>query len=165
VLSSSWPFLVDTNVISPLIRPKRQHDAGIRRFFETVEESRIYLGAVTIGEIQKSISLIPWPKGDEHALDERRLLQAKLETRLKALCDRFEGRIIVPDTKIFRIWGGFHADQQRAGRSTPVVDTLIAATAYARSLIVVTADADFEAFTPAVAVYNPRTHTLSGFRG
>jgi predicted nucleic acid-binding protein len=154
-------FLVDTNVISHLIRPKRELDEGIRHFFETVDEGRISLSAVTIGEIQKGISLIPWPVDDQKALAARRALQANLETRLEALCDRFEGRIIVPDTKIFRIWGNLHADQQRSGRKTPIVDTLIAACAYSQRLTIVTADADFAAFAPELMIYNPCTQTLS----
>jgi len=52
----------------------------------------------------------------------------------------------------------------RAGRKSPVVDTLIAACAHAYGLVIATADADLDAFGGVPTVYNPRTRTVSGYR-
>jgi hypothetical protein len=73
---------VDTNVISHVIHPKRELDPGIRHFFASVDEDRLYLS--TIGEIEKGIDLIPWPKRDapETAHDERQRLQVQLEQKV-----------------------------------------------------------------------------------
>jgi predicted nucleic acid-binding protein len=157
---------VDTNVISHLISPKRELDPGIRHFFTSVDEDRLYLSTITIGEIEKGINLLPSPKRDapEAAHDEHQRLQAQLEQRLEALCDRFDGRIVTVDIGAARQWGRFHAEQERAGHKTPVVDTLIAACAHHNHLVLATADADFAAFRDAFTVYNPRTHTMTSPR-
>lgn len=155
-------FLLDTNVIAHLIRAKRDISPGIIDFFETVDEDRMYLSAITIGEIEKGIDLIPWPNSqlaDEY--DKRRQLQAQLEQRLEDLCARFDGRIIMVDIAIARQWGRFHAERERAGRKTPVVDTMIAACAHQRMLVLVSADADFAAFGDVLTIYNPRTKTVA----
>lgn len=153
-------FLLDTNIISHVIRPKKRIDPGIERFLNTVDEMRMYLSIVTFGEIEKGIGLIPWPD-DESARTERARLQAVLEQRLEQLSDRFAGRIIDVNMQVARQWGRLHAKNERVGRKTPVVDTLIAACALTNHLIVATADADFGAFE-LITAYNPISHTLTG---
>lgn len=157
-------FLLDTNVISHLIRPKRgELHPGIRRFFEVVDEDRMYLSVFTVGEIQKGIDLLPWPKAQGEEMDERKRLQADLEQRLEALCDRFDGRIIDFDLRVARQYGHLHATMQRTGRTTPLMDTLIAACALVAHLTIATADADFSLFERSVTIYNPREHSISGY--
>jgi predicted nucleic acid-binding protein len=97
----------------------------MRHFFASVDENRISLSSITIGEIEKAIDLISWPKGNapEEAHDERLRLQAQLKQRLEALCDRFDGRIVAVDIGVARQWGRFHAEQERAGHKTAMVDT------------------------------------------
>ena len=157
---SACRFLVDTNVISALIG-KKSIEPGIRRFFDKVDEERIYLSVMTIGEILKGIDLIPWPK-DNDSIAERQRVQANWEQRLEALCDRFAGRIIDIDLPVARQWGRFHAERQRDGRPTSVTDTLIAACAHHGFLVVATTDSDFNVFGDTLTIYNPRTHTLFG---
>jgi len=156
-------FLLDTNIIGHLIHAKRAVEPGIIDFFETVDEDRMYLSAITIGEIGKGIDLIPWPKsdaGDEYV--KRCQLQAQLEQRLEDLCARFDGRIITIDIGVARQWGRFHSERQRVGRKTPVVDTMIAACAQQRALVLVSTDADFSAFGDVLTIYDPRTKTVYG---
>ncbi len=121
----------------------------------------MYLTTITIGEIEKGIDLIPWPDAPNER-EERYRLQAQLEQKLEALCDRFEKRIVSINIRVARQWGRFHAERQREGRKTPVVDTMIAACAQVHHLAVATADSDFAAFGSALTVYNPRTHELFG---
>jgi predicted nucleic acid-binding protein len=160
-LLAQYSFLVDTNVISQLIRANRLPDPGIATFFRTVSEHRLFLSVVSIGEIEKGIDLIPWPTHDPQ-INERRRLQAKWEQRLESLCDRFAGRVIDCDVRIARQWGRFHAEKQRLGKSTPIVDTMIAASAQCRSLVLATLDRDFDVFGDVLTIYNPQTHTISG---
>ena len=47
-------FLLDTNVISELIRPRPQ--PGVRAWIEATEESLFYLSVLTLGEIRKGIA-------------------------------------------------------------------------------------------------------------
>jgi predicted nucleic acid-binding protein len=154
-------FLLDTNIISHVIRPKKQLAPGIERFLNVVDEDRLYISPVTIGEIEKGIGKISWPD-DPAARAERARLQAILEQRLEQLCDRFSGRITPMDLECFRAWGRLHAKNERSGRSTPVVDTLIATCALTNNLVVATADTDFRVFGDCLTMYNPVTHTLSG---
>ncbi|GAC1415852.1 MAG: hypothetical protein NVSMB5_05520 [Candidatus Velthaea sp.] len=162
-LLSTKSFLVDTNIISHVINPKREINAGIGRFLEIVDEDRLFLSSITVGEIQKGIDLIRWST-DESGLNARRRIQADFEERLEELCDRFKGRIIVTDVRVARQWGRFHAERQRVGKKTPVVDTLIAACAHSQHLVVATADSDFDSFADTLTIYNPMTHTVSGYR-
>ncbi len=158
------PFLVDTNVISHLVRPKRSIPDGIVEFLKSVDEQRLYLSAVTIGEIQKGIDLIPWPQSDNKNENEtRRRLQGELERRLEALCSRFADRIIELTVPVLRQWGRFHAETERNGRKTPVVDTLIASCAHVHRLVVASADGDFSAFAYAITIYNPIARSVSGY--
>jgi predicted nucleic acid-binding protein len=146
-------FLVDTNIVSHVIREKSRLDPGIAEFFDRVDEERLYLSTLTIGEIQKRIDLVAARHPD---------LREELEVRLEMLCDRFDGRMVTPDLRVARQWGRFHAEREGAGRKTPAVDTLLAASAYVHRLAIVSADGDFAAFGKALTVYNPRTRTLSG---
>jgi|SRR5579872_1498471 len=155
-------FLVDTNVISHAIKPKREIHPGIRRFFEQVDEERMYVSALTIGEIQKGIDLLSWPKSDDEAALKRHRLQENLESRLEALCDRFAGRIVAIDVEVARKYGQLHAEAQRSGKSTALADTLIAACALSKHLTIATADADFAHFGNHCIVYNPCTHAVVG---
>jgi toxin FitB len=141
-------------------------DSGITHFFEKVEEDRMYLSTITIGEIQKGIDLIPWPKGHPESAEHetRRRLQAQLEQRLETLCDRFDGRLVTIDDRVARQWGRFHAEGERAGRKTLIVDTLIAACAQVNRFVIVSADGDFAAFSETLTIYNPRKQTISGYR-
>lgn len=145
------------------MRPKRALDPGILEFFGLVDEERLYLSAVTLGEIQKGIDLIPWPN-DESQTDGRRRLQGELESKLEALHDRFGDRLIQLTVPILRQWGRFHAETERAGRKTPVVDTIIAACAHSKHLVIATTDSDFSAFGYALTVYDPIKRAAYGYK-
>lgn len=52
-------YLIDTNVISE-IRKGDNANLGVRQFFNTVitQNSRVYLSAITIGELRRGVDLI-----------------------------------------------------------------------------------------------------------
>lgn len=52
-------YLIDTNVISE-IRKGDNANLGVRHFFNTVitHNSRVYLSAITIGELRRGVDLI-----------------------------------------------------------------------------------------------------------
>lgn len=54
------------------------------------------------------------------------------------LMERFNGRIVDITTELARCWGAMLGKSAKKGRSLPVVDALIAATAITNGLIVVT---------------------------
>ncbi len=78
-------FLLDTNVISELVKPKP--DENVRRWTGETDESILFLSAVTLGEIRKGIdSLRPGTR--------RGRLESWLQVDLRA---RFRGRILPID--------------------------------------------------------------------
>ena len=134
-------FLVDTNVVSEMTR--KRPSPRVQTWLESRGEETLFLSAITIGEIRKGAMLAEAGK--------RKRLLDWIEHTLKP---QFEGRILPMDTQVFEKWADIQAALQRRGKSVPVLDGLIAATAAAHDLTVVTRnDADFR---PAgVRVLNP----------
>ena len=138
-------------MIRHAIKPRSFIDPGVAEFFSRVHEERLFLSVITFGEIEKGITLL-----DDAAVRET------FSHRLGLLEDRFFGRIVDVDLQVAGVWGRMHGKRERLGRKTPVVDTLIAATAYANGLVLVTGDRDFEAFSDMLVMYDPFTRTVSG---
>lgn len=119
-------YLLDTCLISELIRPKP--DPGVIGWLGEREEERLFLSVLTLGELQKGISkLDPSPRRDK--------LQGWVEMDLSR---RFQGRLLPVDAEVAVTWGHLQGESERRGERLPVVDSLLAATALAHNLIVVT---------------------------
>jgi predicted nucleic acid-binding protein len=119
-------FLLDTNVISELIKPKAE--AKVLRWVQATDESLLYLSVLTIGEIRKGVFMLP--RGNKRAL---------LESWLgNDLIVRFAGRILDVSRDIAERWGLISATAAAAGKSLPVIDGLAAATALHHNLTLVT---------------------------
>lgn len=130
-------YLLDTNVISELRKPK-PHGA-VRAWFESVDDSQLHLSAVTIGEIQAGIEIT-------REQDEARA--AQIEAWLEQVAETYN--VIPMDAQIFRAWARLMHRQS----NTVYEDAMIAASAAVRGLTVVTRNtADFKAF--GVAMLNP----------
>lgn len=70
----------------------------------------------------------------------------KLELFFGALIVSFDRRIISLDLPVLRSWAQMTAESERKGRVLPVVDSLIAATARAYNLTIITRNtANFDA--------------------
>ena len=132
-------FLLDTNVISELVRPKPE--PNVTRWIKSTDEELLYLSVLTIGEIRKGIVAV----GDT----SRRVL---LETWLGSdLIVRFANRILWIDLQVGDRWGRLSA---QAGLIVPVIDGLLAATALHHNLTLVTRNTKDVART-GVPVFNP----------
>jgi len=128
-------YLVDTNIISELIKPTP--NAHVFSWAQTVSNATLYLSVLTVGEIQKGIAKLTDP------LKQKRL-SAWLEQDLPAW---FKDRILPIHQDIAIKWGLLQAT---AGRSLPVIDSLLAATALHHQLTLVTRntkDFDFPGLT------------------
>jgi DNA-binding MarR family transcriptional regulator len=96
--------------------------------------------SVTLGEIVKGTHLL--------AHSQRR---RQLEAWCEDLIASFAGRILPVDELVAKTWGEFYAKHQRAGRTLPSFDSLLAATAIAHKLTLATHNAaDFPSDVPVV---------------
>ena len=76
-------FLLDTNIISELIKPKPE--GKLTEWVESADEDLLYLSVLTIGEIRKGIVTMEQGK-------RRAALQSWLETDLKRFPAAFSDR-------------------------------------------------------------------------
>ncbi|MEW6346547.1 MAG: type II toxin-antitoxin system VapC family toxin [Paraburkholderia sp.] len=130
-------FLLDTNVVSELRKP-RPHGAVVS-WIESVEDSDLYLSAVTLGEIQAGIEITREQDADKAAM-------------LEAWADQVNGtyNVLLMDAATFRLWAKLMHRQS----NTVYEDAMIAASAMVHKLTVATRNVrDFERFD--VPVFNP----------
>jgi predicted nucleic acid-binding protein len=134
--------LLDTCVISELV--SKQPNPKVVEFVDTLDPEDVFLSVITIGEIVKGIEKLP---------KSRR--KTDLHSWLKDdLLVRFEGNIVALDTDILIDWGALTARLESAGRTMPAIDSLIAATALAKKMTLVSRNInDFEGTD--VEIVNP----------
>ncbi len=135
-------FLLDTNVISELVKP--HPDANVTAWIEGADESLLYLSVLTLGEIRRGIAALPQSR-------RRAILEAWLDKDLRA---RFEERILAIDQEVADRWGLLTAAARNSGIVLPVIDGLLAATALEHNLTLVTRDTG-QIPSMGVAVFNP----------
>ena len=115
-------YLLDTNIISETRRLRP--DPRVSAFLESVGSADLFLSVLTLGELRKGVAA-------------RRRTDVITADQLAAWVDgietMFADRVLPVDMAAARLWGELAAD-----RSLPVVDTLLAATAMSRDLILVT---------------------------
>lgn len=116
-------YLIDTNVLSELRR--RQPDTQVVRWMAERPATTLHLSVLTLGELRKGV------EGLTEEARKRRLLDW-LEVELPAY---FAGRIVSVDTAVADRWGRLLA---HARRPVPAIDSLLAATALAHGLTLVT---------------------------
>jgi predicted nucleic acid-binding protein len=116
-------FLLDTNIVSELRRGAKGN-AGVIEWFDDQSPRDLCLSVVTHGEIQQGI---------EQLRDRDSRQAAALDRWLTGLVQFYEDRLLPIDGEIALEWG-----RLGRGRSTPVVDRLLAATARIHGLTLVT---------------------------
>ena len=139
-------FLVDTNVLSELVRPSP--DREVLKFLAV--ETDLWLSVVTLHELAYGAERVK-------DLARRHRLAAWIET-IKV---RFKERLIAIDAPIAENAGRARAKAAAEGRVVDPLDALIAATAQTRSLTLATRNVrDFEAFD--IIVTDPWCQTGPG---
>lgn len=135
-------YLLDTCVISEAVKERPSPD--VLEWLSAVDETRLFLSVLTLGEIQKGVSALPAGKR-----------QARLQNWLdNDLMARFDGRILPITNDIATDWGLLSGRARHKGYSAPVIDALLAATARHHDLVLVTRNVgDFEPL--GVNVVNP----------
>ena len=135
-------FLLDTNVVSELIKPKPE--AKLAEWVDSTEDELFHLSVLSIGEIRRGIVRLQQGR-------PRLALETWLETELKS---RFSGRILAIDEAIAERWGALDAEASARGIPVPIIDGLLAATALHHNLILVTRNIRDVTGT-GVVVFNP----------
>ena len=119
-------FLLDTNVISDLMKPRA--NGGLQKWIDQRDEESLYLSVLTLGEIRQGIEMA--------RADRKR--RARLEQALADFRARFTGRVLDVDPVVAETWGEISGRTRIQGTPVSAVDALIAATAVAHRLVVVT---------------------------
>jgi toxin FitB len=137
-------FLLDTNVISEVVRPKPE--PRVIAWLEAADEDLLFLSALTIGEIRKGITALSEPTR-----------KASLEKWLVSdLMVRFENRILSIDYLVAERWGRIAGTLTEQGILLPVIDGLLASTAMHHNLTLVTRNIR-DVTRTGVATFDPWT--------
>ena len=135
-------FLLDTNVTSE-VRKGSRCDANVANWYSGVDESRLFISSLSIGEIRRGIEL-GRRRGDLHQANA-------LETWLQTVMQQFSNRILNVDTTVAETWSAMSTT-----RPIPAIDGLLAATAMKHNLVLVTRNvADVEGL--GIQILNPFT--------
>lgn len=137
-------YLLDTCLISELVKDKP--DVGVLEWIEQQDEQALFLSVLTLGELQKGVSKLPDGRKKTQLLN---WLDDDLQTR-------FTGRMLDVDATVATLWGRLQGKAERRGRRMPVIDSLLAATAHANKLAIVTRNG-VDMAESGVEVINPWT--------
>jgi len=122
---------------------KPQENRGVMEWFDAQNDETLYISVLAIGEIRKGVAKLGKTKRS-----------SELRSWLDSVVLRFDRRILPFDIPIANRWGDLKADLETKGRPMPTIDSLMAATALERDLILVTRNDS--AFTDTgVKILNP----------
>lgn len=125
--------MLDTNALSEPQRPKP--DPGYMAWVAAQDEGDLATSAVVYGELKRGALNLPF--------GTRRVA---LETWLTEAVASFGHRLLPIDTRVAATWAELSVRHRRGGRTVLITDELIAATALAHGLAVVTRNVrDFQA--------------------
>jgi predicted nucleic acid-binding protein len=135
-------YLLDTNVISELRRP--EPNPRVRAWVRDTPNDLLFVSVLTLGEIWEGITRL---SNDTRAAKLAQWLHVTLLTY-------FGERILDVTREIAERWGVLAGKLERSGRSLPVVDGLLAATALHHDLTFATRNV-VDVLATGVPVTNP----------
>ncbi len=135
-------YLLDTNVVSELVKPSP--NAQVWQWVNAVADQQLFIAAITVGEIARGIEQLP-----ASTRKERYTRWFEVE-----ILSRYADRILVLDTVVMLRWGALMAALTARGRVLPAFDSLLAATALAHDMRLVTRNTQHFAET-GVQLVNP----------
>ena len=122
------PWLLDTNILSELRRPRPQ--PKVVAFVSGYPLDQLYISVVTLAEIRFGIELIAEPV-------RRAALNDWLTLRVRPM---FEGRVLPLSEEVMLKWRLLIDEGRKSGHTFSQPDAMIAATALHHGLTVVTRD-------------------------
>lgn len=141
-------YLLDTNVMSELRKGERG-DPAVRSWIAPLEGDALFLSVLVVGEIRKGVERVR--RHDTAAAEV-------LETWLSEITSAHADRVLPVTTEIAERWGRMNVPDP-----LPVVDSLLAATAYVHGLTVATRNVSDFAATGALTI-NPFDEGSTGDR-
>lgn len=124
-------YLLDTNVVSLLSPLRAGTAAGLISWLDKANEAtEFFLSVVTVHEIERGIMLLERKGATAKASDLRRWMDGLFST--------YEDRILPIDAAVSALSGKLEAEAIAAGHRPGMADALIAGTAKAHDLTVVT---------------------------
>ena len=132
-------YLIDTNIISE-VRKGDRCNPRVAAWYASITDEDLFLSTLVLGEIRKGIELARPTDPNKAAALERWLRQVEAA---------FDGRVLGIDNVVSDRWG-----RMSAIRPIPVIDGLLAATAMANGLTLVTRN-DHDVAGLGAMVLNP----------
>lgn len=124
-------YLLDTNAVSLLSPSRVQTATGLIAWLNKIEETaEFFLSVVTVHEIERGILQLERKGATAKASSLRRWMDGLYST--------YEDRILPIDAAVSALSGKLEAEAIAAGHSPGMADALIAGTAKAHDLTVVT---------------------------
>lgn len=124
-------YLLDTNVVSLLSPSKGKVSSKFLAWLDEADaKNELFLSVVTIHEIERGITLLDRKGATAKARDLRQWMDGLVST--------YEDRILPIDEAVSAISGRLEAEAVSAGHNPGMADALIAGTAKAHALTVVT---------------------------
>lgn len=134
-------YLLDTCLLSEFMKPRENR--AVIAWFAAQNDETLYISSLAVAEIAKGIAKL----GSRKPANE-------LHVWLESVVERFEARILPFDISMANCWGPLIAELESKGRPMPIIDSLMAATALARDLILVTRNTEDFAET-GVKLFDP----------
>lgn len=120
----SRAYLLDTNVVSEPSR--RSPDPNVVAWLARASAWNAHISVLTIGEIEQGAARLG---------DRGRRYVAWLQD---SLLPHYDGRILPVDPAVAAAWGRLRGRHAAHGRTVPVIDSLLVATAIVHDLTLVT---------------------------
>ena len=133
-------YLLDTNVISEL--QKSSCNPSVKACIGAIPADELFTSVIVIGEIAYGVNRLPPSK-------KKQELAEWLNNQLPRW---FDGRILEVDMNTMLEWGSLFAG---IGKTFPVIDSIIAATAVANGLTLVTRNTRDFAGVGGLSLLNP----------
>ncbi len=115
-------YLLDTNVVSEVL--KRSPDATVLAWTAAHRNARQFVSVLTVGALRRGIAKVH-PRAPERA--------SALAEKVDAIEEHYADARLDVDHRVMRAWAGLPPP-----RTLPVIDSLLAATAIAHDLTLVT---------------------------
>lgn len=118
--------LLDTNVVSELIRPRP--DAAVEAWTASCDPSDTFISVATVAELAKGIQRLP-------SGPRRTKLAIWFDAQIRGA---YATRTIAVDLAVAERWGTLLAERELAGKAISAMDGLLAATALVHRLVIAT---------------------------